>query len=170
MSSAHMENSCIPYSPQYNRQTNTTAPAIFWGDRGQFSLQNPFHRMKIGPFLLRYGHLCVISNTTTPNHCLTALRFYWREYGMLLPVCDLSTVSSDGSSCSSYCEGAPQALHTAGQYPPGGGVVRYTGCPPWLYLSNRNTFTVKFYRILCYNTSEVLEGGPGISTLTRMKF
>ncbi len=76
-----------PFEMRYGIWNMTDLPtkltqlrAVFWCYRGQFSLQNPFYRIKIGPFLAEIRPFLCIFITTTPNHCLTAGRFYWREY------------------------------------------------------------------------------------------
>ena len=52
-----------------------------------FLFKTLFTEWKSDHFWPRYGHFCVISNTTTPNHCLTARRFYCREYGNNTMLC-----------------------------------------------------------------------------------
>ncbi len=74
----------LPYSPQYNRPP-IEPPQLYSGViEDHFLFKTLFTEWKSDHFWPRYNHFCVISNTTTPNHCLTARRFYWREYGKSL--------------------------------------------------------------------------------------
>ena len=79
-----------PEQKHYRILPNRTAPPIeppqLYSEviEDNFLFKTLFTDWKSDHFWPRYGHFCVTSNTATPNHCFTARRLYWREYGIYI--------------------------------------------------------------------------------------